>query len=127
MSFRGRSAVPIALAIFLIPETGSSQGWRLDRQVALELQQSGASQETECAVLYFETGVLSQDQISTFAGLVEKGIEPWFEDQAVNDAKLLDLYRSRVFGAAPAPTTSPPNRVSFLELSVAAPFLRRRT
>src|SRR5437764_7561077 len=75
MSFRGRSAVPIALAIFLIPETGSSQGWRLDRQVALELQQSGASQETECAVLYFETGVLSQDQISTFAGLVEKGIE----------------------------------------------------
>jgi hypothetical protein len=39
------------------------------------LQQSGAHQETECAFLYFETGALSQDQMSTFAGLVEKGVE----------------------------------------------------
>jgi hypothetical protein len=75
MKFRGRSAIPVALAIFLMPEAGSSQGWRLDRQVALELQQSGAQQETEYAVLYFETGSLSQDQMSTFAGLVEKGLE----------------------------------------------------
>jgi hypothetical protein len=57
-----------------MPEAGA-QGWRLDRQVALELQQSGAHQETESAVLYFETGALSQDQMSTFAGLVEKGLE----------------------------------------------------
>jgi hypothetical protein len=74
MKFRGRSAVPVALAIFLLPEAGA-QGWRLDRQVALELQQSGAHQETECAILYFETGALSQDQMSTFAGLIEKGVE----------------------------------------------------
>jgi hypothetical protein len=75
MKLRGRSAVLVALALFLMPEAGSSQGWRLDRQVALELQQSGAQRETECAVLYFETGELSPDQMSTFAGLVEKGIE----------------------------------------------------
>src|SRR5260370_7694347 len=74
MRFRGRSAVPVALVVFLLPEAGA-QGWRLDRQVALELQQSGAHQETECAILYFETGALSQDQMSTFAGLVEKGVE----------------------------------------------------
>ena len=75
MKFSGRSAVLVSLAIFLMPEAGNAQGWRLDRQVALELQQSGAHQETECAVLYFETGELSQDQMSTFAGLVEKGLE----------------------------------------------------
>ena len=74
MKFRGRSAAPAALAILLLPEAGA-QSWRLDRQVALELQQSGARQETECAVLYFETGPLTQDQMSIFAGLVEKGVE----------------------------------------------------
>jgi hypothetical protein len=74
MKVRGRSAVPVALAIFLLPRAGA-QGWRLDRQVALELQQSGAQQETERAILYFETGALSQDRMHTFADLVEKGLQ----------------------------------------------------
>jgi hypothetical protein len=72
MKFRGRSA---ALAIFLLPQTGVAQSWRLDRRVALELQQSGAQQETESAVLYFETGALPQDRMSTFAALIEKGLK----------------------------------------------------
>jgi hypothetical protein len=66
----------VALVIsVLIPQAGAAQSWRIDRQVALDLQQSGAHQETECAVLYCETGALSQDRMSTFADLIEKGIE----------------------------------------------------
>src|SRR6202030_1075050 len=61
--------------IVLMPEAGAAQSWRLDRQVALDLQQSRAHQEPECAILYCETGALSQDRMSTFADLIEKGIE----------------------------------------------------
>ncbi len=80
MKFRGRSATGAApaiscLCLVLMPAAGDAQSWRLDRRVALELQQTGAHQETECAVLYFETGAFSQDRMSTFADLVEKGVE----------------------------------------------------
>jgi len=61
--------------IVLMPQAGGAQSWRLDRQVALDLQQSGAHQETECAILYCETGALSQERMSMFADLIEKGIE----------------------------------------------------
>jgi hypothetical protein len=65
----------VALAIVLMPEAAAAQSWRLDRQVALDLQQTGAHQETECAIVYFETGALSQDRMSTFTDLVAKGIQ----------------------------------------------------
>jgi hypothetical protein len=61
--------------IVLMPEAADAQSWRIDRQIALELQQSGAHQETEYAALYFDTGALSPEKMSTFADLVEKGIE----------------------------------------------------
>ena len=52
----------------------SSIGVGSDREVAFELRQMGGHRETELADLYFETGSLSEDQMSVFAGLVEKGI-----------------------------------------------------
>jgi len=45
-----------------------------DREVASELRQMGGHRETELADLYFETGSLSEEQMSVFAGLAQKGI-----------------------------------------------------
>ena len=55
-----------------------------DRSVALDLQQMGVHRETELADLYFETGPLSEEQISVFAALVEKGIRDIASFQAVS-------------------------------------------
>src|SRR5260370_35176110 len=45
-----------------------------DREVAFELRQMGGHRETGLADLYFEAGSLSEEQMSLFAGLGEKGI-----------------------------------------------------
>jgi len=65
----------IALCFLLMPDRGDAQGWRMDRRIALDLQESGVHRETERADLYFDADALPAAETSTFAGLVEKGIE----------------------------------------------------
>jgi hypothetical protein len=68
--------VCLGVCVLTIPEKGKAQSpWMLDRRVNSELQQSGTRQETERAVLFFEAGPLSQDEMTEFANLVDKGIK----------------------------------------------------
>src|SRR5579862_5450756 len=64
------------LLLWCMPQRGKAQSpWMVDRRVAFDLQQSGDHQETERAVLYFDTGALSKDEMSAFASLADKGIQ----------------------------------------------------
>jgi hypothetical protein len=77
-----RVAAALALCSFLMPGRAYSQGWRFDRRVATDLQQSGVHQETSRADLYFDADALTPAQITTFTALVDQGIQ--------NIEKLLD-------------------------------------
>lgn len=54
---------------------GSAQNpWMVDRQIASELRESGIRQETDRAIVWFESGVLSDAQMEEFSKQVNQGI-----------------------------------------------------
>ncbi len=68
-------AAAIALCFLLMPDRGYAQGWRLDRRIALELQESGVHRETGRTDVYFDAEGLTATEMSSFADLAEKGVE----------------------------------------------------
>jgi len=73
-----RTVIFLAVLIMAVssnPKKARAQSpWWITRQVAAELRENGVARETDRAMLWFEPGVLSDEQINEFAELVNCGV-----------------------------------------------------